>query len=146
APGTFAIVFELGSDVGRDTPLGRVFADGFVDDHRVRRALFQSSWSPNDNLLRRICRTFNARLRDATVDGRKSDVVDVRCSLVARAVEHPAQRGGARDDRVAREITINARGDEIESREGAAPTTTRAKKKPSAKKQKTAPKTPEGAR
>ena len=123
SPTTFSPVFELGQP-GVDTDL--VDPD-MIDDHRVRRALFQSSWSHNDNVLRNVCGWFDRRVR-----ARRADIVDVRCALVARPVEHPWRRGSARVDRTVRSLIVHADGSSTEQRDDA-PAVTRPKKKKAAK-------------
>lgn len=108
-PSTFSPVFELGRDGGDPSLLD----PAFVGDHRVRRALFQSSWSHNDNIMRSICAWFDADLRR-----RRDDIADVRCTLVARAVEHPWRRElSGRVDRIVREIVRHKDGSVTETRE-----------------------------
>jgi hypothetical protein len=105
-------VFALADDVAAP----ELVAPGFVHDHRVRRALFQSSWSKNANTFRSVCRFFDRHLR-----AKRDDVRDVRCSLEARAVEHPARRDEVRRSHIVRSLTLRADGSSVEDNEDQKP-------------------------
>ena len=105
---TDELVFELGRPPARPD----LIHPDFLDDHRVRRALFQSSWSRNDNTFRLVCAAFGRKLR-----ARRPDIEDVRCRLVARRVEHPYRPREERPDRVVRELILHRDGSTTEHRE-----------------------------
>lgn len=108
----FQPVFALADEVAAP----ELVAPDFVHDHRVRRALFQSSWSKNNNTFRAVCRYFERRLR-----AKRDDVADVRCSLEARPVEHPARRDEVRRRHLVRSLTVRADGSSVEHNEGQKP-------------------------
>jgi hypothetical protein len=116
---TFLPVFALADEVAAPD----LVAPAFVHDHRVRRALFQTSWGKSANTFRAVCRSFEHRLRAA-----RDDVQDVRCSLEARAVEHPAHRDVARPARIVRTLTLLRNGSSVEDNEGQQPIRTKAKR------------------
>jgi hypothetical protein len=101
-------VFALAGDVAAP----ELVAPAFVHDHRVRRALFQSSWSKDANTFRSVCRYFERQLR-----AKRDDVADVRCDLEARAVQHPARRDEVHRSRVVRSLTLRAKGSSVEDNE-----------------------------
>lgn len=105
------VVFEL----GRAPAHPELIHPDFLDDHRVRRALFQTSWGRNERTFRQICLSFNKSLRS-----RRADVDDVVCRLVARRVEHPYRPRVERPDRVVRELIVHADESRIERREDSA--------------------------
>jgi hypothetical protein len=105
------VVFELGRAPARP----ELIHPDFLDDHRVRRALFQASWGRNERTFRQICAAFNRTLRF-----RRADVDDVVCRLVARRVEHPYRPRAERPDRVVRELIVKADDSRIERREDSA--------------------------
>ncbi len=112
-------VFDLGDSL--DHP--ELIHGAFLGDHRVRRALFQSSWAgKSDHTFRRICQAFDRRLRS-----KRDDVDDTICRLISRPVEHPYHRDRERKDTVERELTITASGSLREQRKGERPRTTRKK-------------------
>jgi hypothetical protein len=121
------LVFELGRPPARPD----LIHPDFLDDHRIRRALFQASWSRNDNTFRLICGAFGRTLR-----ARQPDVDDVRCRLVARRVEHPYRPREERPDRVVRELVLHKDGSSTERREDSdtkkVKTTTKPAPKPNA--------------
>ncbi len=102
-------------DLGRTNHHPELIDPDFLDDHRVRRALFQSSWSKNDGTFRLICDGFSRHLR-----ARRADVDDVICRLIARSVEHPWRRGEPRPARVTRQMRIGAGGEVSEEKDGQA--------------------------
>ena len=130
APLAFLPVFSLGDGVTEPD----LVSPGFVGDHRVRRALFQSSWSVNDSVFRNVCGYFDKQIRE-----RRDDVAAVRCSLISRLVEHPAKLGLPRPETVARELTFAADGVSTETREGASPRTTKPKTKSNGKASSSSP-------
>lgn len=110
-PAPAELVFELGYRLNHP----ELVLPDFLDDHRIRRALFQASWSKSDNTFRLMCDAFNQRLRRQRVD-----IVDVTCQLMSRPVEHPFKRQRVRTDKLERELTIRADGSSVESRDGVA--------------------------
>jgi hypothetical protein len=110
-PAPAELVFELGYRLNHP----ELVLPDFLDDHRIRRALFQASWSKSDNTFRLMCDAFNQRLRRQRVD-----IVDVTCQLMSRPVEHPFKRQRVRTDKLERELTIRADGSSLESRDGVA--------------------------
>ncbi len=103
------VVFELGYELKHP----ELVLPDFLDDHRIRRSLFQASWSKSDNTFRLVCDAFNKRLRV-----KRANVDDVVCRLVSRPVEHPYKRGKTRTDSVVRELTLHRDGTSRESRDG----------------------------
>ena len=95
-PAPAELVFELGYRLNHP----ELVLPDFLDDHRIRRALFQASWSKSDNTFRLMCDAFNHRLRR-----QRGDVVDVTCQLMSRPVEHPFKRQRVRTDKLERELT-----------------------------------------
>ena len=124
SPTTFLPVFELGQPVAEP---GLVDV-AVIDDHRVRRAMFQSSWSNNDNTLRTICAYF-----DRDVRARRDDIADVRCALVARPVEHPWRREPVRVDQTVRSVVVHADGSRTEQRDDGPAKTTKSPAKAKSK-------------
>lgn len=102
------VVFEL----GRRPAHPELVHPDFLDDHRIRRALFQTSWGRSDETFRQICRAFDRILRT-----RRPDIDDVTCRLVARRVEHPYRPRTERPDRVVRELVVHADRGTTERRE-----------------------------
>jgi hypothetical protein len=105
------IVFDL----GRSLRHPELIHPDFLDDHRVRRALFQSSWGKTDTTFRLICDGFSRHLRE-----RRDDVDDVICRLIGRKVEHPWRREEARPARVTRKLTLHKDGSADEEKDGEA--------------------------
>jgi hypothetical protein len=103
------LVFELGYQLKHP----ELVLPDFLDDHRIRRSLFQASWSKSDSTFRLVCDAFNKRLRV-----KRADIDDVVCRLVSRPVEHPYKRSKARTDSVVRELTLHRDGTSLETREG----------------------------
>lgn len=102
-------VFSLGSDVVEPD----LVHPDFVDDHRVRRALFQTSWASSDLTFINVCAYFDRHLRN-----QREHIDDVMCALRARAVEHPSRRGIARPEKEVRRLTTHADGSVHETRNG----------------------------
>lgn len=59
-------------------------SDAFLDEHRVRRALFQSAWSERATAMREVCSYFGRRARATD-----ASVVEVRCFQLQADVIHP---------------------------------------------------------
>lgn|GEM_PF-976811 len=117
------LVFELGYELKHP----ELVLPDFLDDHRIRRALFQASWSKSESTFNLLCTAFNKRLRT-----KRTDVDDVVCRLVSRPVEHPARRARARSDTVVRELKMHRDGTTHETRDGVASTAKRPVRKPPA--------------
>ncbi len=56
----------------------------FLDEHRVRRALFQTSWSERATLFQDVCSWFERRLEQQV-----PTLKEVHCSQIQFQVEHP---------------------------------------------------------
>jgi hypothetical protein len=102
------VVFEL----GRPPAHPELIHPDFLDDHRIRRALFQTSWGRSDETFRQVCRAFDRILR-----ARRPDIDDVMCRLVARRVEHPYRPHAERPDRIVRSLVVHADHGTTEERE-----------------------------
>ena len=102
-------VFELGYELEHPELL---HAD-FLDDHRVRRVMFQTSWGKSESTFRIVCQALDVRLRK-----QREDVVDTVCQLVGRPVEHPYRRERKRTDSIAREIAVHKDGSIDEAKDG----------------------------
>ena len=73
-------IFTLGQSVARPD----LVDPSFLGEHRVRRALFQTSWSERPTLYKDVCAWFARRL-EAPLPTLK----EARCSQIQLQVEHP---------------------------------------------------------
>lgn len=128
------LVFEAGRPPARPDLIN---AD-FINDHRVRRAMFQTSWGRSESTFRAICAALATRVRARATD--RDAVDDVVCRLVGRRVEHPHQRDAPRPERVARELLLHKDGTSTERKDGS-PVRTRPARR-SSPKSTAAPTTP----
>ena len=81
ADGRVERVFTLGQSVARPD----LIDPDFLAEHRIRRALFQTSWSERAVLFSDVCKWFERRL-----ENRYTDLKEVTCSQIEFQVDHPA--------------------------------------------------------
>lgn len=98
--GTLSPVFELG--VRLDHP--ELIDAEFLDEHRVRRALLQTSWS-RAHTFASVCGYFARTLR-----AERGDVEEVICELRQQNVQHPGHLAESREVIVTRTLVVHADG------------------------------------
>jgi hypothetical protein len=100
APQRFALAYTERGQLVRVFELGRsmekpdLVDPAFLSEHRVRRALFQSSWGGrNGQTFDQICGYLGRRLRHA-----RANIDDVVCQLLVQEVLHPSHLAPASGD------------------------------------------------
>ncbi|MDP2342562.1 MAG: hypothetical protein Q8O67_16515 [Deltaproteobacteria bacterium] len=95
--GTTERVFTLGKPGGRPD----LIDPAFLGEHRVRRALFQTSWSERPNMYKDVCTWFEHRLEE-----RVPDLKEVSCTQIQFQVEHPWKDDKKAPDKVTRTVRV----------------------------------------
>ena len=105
--GTTERVFTLGQEGGRPD----LIDPAFVGEHRVRRALFQTSWSERPTMYKDVCTWFERRL-----ELQVPDLKEVSCSQIQFQVEHPWKFEKKEPDKSMRTIRVVRRAGDASGR------------------------------
>lgn len=95
-------IFEF----NRKVSAPELVAPGFLESYRIRRLMLFTVWSGRKETFEEVCRAFDRHVR-----GKRSDLDEVRCRLLARRSAHPGLPEVERPEKSVRELVLRAQSD-----------------------------------